>query len=189
MAFHNLWELYMTSTTSRRAILAGIAAIPAATSLPAIATAATEPDPIFAAIERHKVAFPISMAASSVRMGTVDAKWSSEYDPVKLEKAEAARSAADDEAGDAAFNLTLIEPTTFAGIVALIDYMEEFNQGQFRLEGEEDEWFSAAYMWPAADQFEFEGHDERHDPDGELGMAYAILLNVRDALRALAVQS
>lgn len=42
----------MTTTTSRRAVLAGIVTVPA-TSLPALAS---EPDPIFALIERHRAA-------------------------------------------------------------------------------------------------------------------------------------
>jgi len=45
----------MTTTTSRRAVLAGAATMPAL-AVPAIATAA-EPDPIFAAIERHRSAW------------------------------------------------------------------------------------------------------------------------------------
>jgi hypothetical protein len=47
----------MTTTTSRRAILAGAAMLPVA-SLPAVASPAltsSEPDPIFAAIEKHHV--------------------------------------------------------------------------------------------------------------------------------------
>jgi hypothetical protein len=43
----------MTTTTSRRAILAGAASMPAL-AIPAIATATS--DPIYAAIERHKIA-------------------------------------------------------------------------------------------------------------------------------------
>jgi hypothetical protein len=42
----------MTATTSRRAILAGAAAL--ATTAPAIATLASTPDPVFAAIEEYR---------------------------------------------------------------------------------------------------------------------------------------
>ena len=44
----------MTSKTTRRAILAGAAALPALAIIPATAIAAGGVDPIFAAIERHR---------------------------------------------------------------------------------------------------------------------------------------
>ena len=49
-----------TKNTTRRAVLAGIATAPA---LAAPALALSGPDPIFAAIEQHKVAFRISQEA------------------------------------------------------------------------------------------------------------------------------
>jgi hypothetical protein len=60
------------SMHSRRALLAGIAAAPAV-AVPAFAIVA-EPDPIFALIERHRVAFRISQEAGRVRSGTVDSE-------------------------------------------------------------------------------------------------------------------
>jgi hypothetical protein len=55
-----------TKTTTRRAVLSGAAALPAGAMLPAVAGAApTEPDPIFAAIERHRLAYAELKAANS----------------------------------------------------------------------------------------------------------------------------
>lgn len=48
---------------------------------------------------------------------------------------------------------------------------------------------SAPYNWPSAAKFDFHGVGDIDDADGECGMAYAVLLNVRDALAALALQS
>jgi hypothetical protein len=47
------------STLTRRALVASIAAMPAAAVLPIAAQAATEPDPAFALIERFKEASAI----------------------------------------------------------------------------------------------------------------------------------
>ena len=44
----------MTMTTSRRAILAGAASL---ATVPALAKGISAPDPIFAAIERHRAAY------------------------------------------------------------------------------------------------------------------------------------
>ncbi|MGB5083205.1 MAG: hypothetical protein WBO09_01070 [Methylocystis silviterrae] len=48
----------MKAQTTRRAVMAGLAAAPVA-GLPAIAGAVVGPDPIFAAIERHKAAWRV----------------------------------------------------------------------------------------------------------------------------------
>jgi hypothetical protein len=100
----------MTKTTSRRAVLAGIATAPVLAA-PALALASAGPDPIIAAIERHKVAFRISQEAGRIRCYTVDAEWAPEYDPVKLEAADEASSAADDDYADAANALITVRPT------------------------------------------------------------------------------
>jgi hypothetical protein len=56
-----------TKEVSRRAIMSGAAALPAAAMLPAVAavSAPTAPDPIFAAIERHRLAYAELKAANS----------------------------------------------------------------------------------------------------------------------------
>ena len=49
-AFTHLWRAEMTTKTSRRAVLAGAAALPALS----LSTLAAEPDPIVSVIERHR---------------------------------------------------------------------------------------------------------------------------------------
>jgi hypothetical protein len=46
-----------TKDVTRRTIVGGAAALPAVAMLPMAAAATTEPDPIFAAIERYQKAF------------------------------------------------------------------------------------------------------------------------------------
>ena len=162
-------------TTTRRAILAGAAALPAL-ALPAMA--ATELDPIFAAIEEHKVAFRDSQVASRIRCYVIDVEWSPDYDPVKCKAALEASSAADDADADAANALTTIQPTTIAGLLALMHHVEAFNAGAFALDIDPDEWRSRPFFWPA------DVDDDEIDLFG-----YSILANVRAALEAMAVQS
>jgi len=164
----------MTTTTTRRTILAGAAALPA---LAVPSFAAAELDPIFAAIERHKVAFHASQAADNIRMGTVDAKWSPDYDPVECKAVMEAASAADHAANDAANALTTIRPTMIAGLLALMHHVEAFNAGAFALDISPDKWRSGPMYWPA----------DVGDDDIDM-FGYSILANVRDALESLAVQ-
>lgn len=140
-------------------------------------------DPIFAAIERHKKAYQLSMLAARIRSDTIDASWHPEYDPVKRAAVMDAESSADDEADDAADALTSIRPTTMAGVLALIHYVEAFNAGAFFLEPDSTEtvsdWQSGPIFWPRYED----------DQDDVSMFGFAILANVRSALEAMAVQS
>jgi hypothetical protein len=133
-------------------------------------------DPIFALIEAHGRAFWKRMEAGA-------AYFELDYVHPKYEAGKAAHDALANVADEAAMQLIEVQPTTMAGVMALIDYVDDFNQGKFRFN---DEWCSAPYNWP-------DGlvDDDRYsdDPDDDCGMAFAVLLNVRDALQTLAVQS
>jgi hypothetical protein len=170
----------MPKSHSRRAILAGIATAPALAA-PALALNAG-PDPIFDLIERHKVAFRTSQEAARIRSGTVDVERSPKYDPVKCKEALEADSAAGDAATDAANALITVRPTTIAGVLALIRYVEAFNAGAFFLEPYPEDtasdWQSGPMFWP-----------ESNDEDEIDLWGYAVLANVRRALEATAVVS
>src|SRR5262249_5458058 len=141
-----------------------------------LAFVADDPDPIFAAIERHKVSFEYRAKVGDLACCTPT---NEEPDNVAIHKAS---DEADEANFVAAFQLAKTTPTTMAGIVALIDYVEAFNKGQFG--GINGDWYSAPWNWPSPCQFDFGGVW-----DDELGMSYAVLLQVRDALNALAVRS
>jgi len=97
------------TTTSRRAVLAGAAtalATGAAVNVAAIvATRAATPDPIFAAIERHRQLY----AAHGVACETDD---------------EDAANAACDAAFSALAELVALTPTTLAGCAAMLRYVQ-----------------------------------------------------------------
>jgi hypothetical protein len=101
----------MTTRLNRRAVLAGAAAVPAI-SISGLATGA-EPDPIFAAIEAHRSAwvhFADNPSKSKVHLTAED-------------DAETERRL--DALDDAACTLSAINPTTIAGVVALLRYVAE----------------------------------------------------------------
>jgi hypothetical protein len=111
-----------TPKLSRRALVRGVTALPAVTTLSAGAIAAAahnEPDPIFAAIEHrratsalHNLALKDSAAERSVNgAGLIEAK-----------RRERAASNADAKAIRTLFSTV---PTTLAGVLALMSYVAE----------------------------------------------------------------
>jgi hypothetical protein len=174
-----------TKTTTRRAILAGAATALASTGIGigVVRTKAAESDPIYAAIERHKVAFRISHAKSRILSNTTSAEWAPDYDPVEWGAVKEAHTAACNASAAAANALTTVRPSTMAGVLALVCYVEAFNGGAFFLEPDSseatsDDWRSAPMHWP-----------ETKDDDEVDLFGFAILANVRCALEAIAVQS
>jgi hypothetical protein len=112
--------------TTRRAILAGVPTAIAAATLPvgavtniaaiAEAKAAAEPDPIFALIEAHKAA-----ASAYPRVSDIYASMLSSdpgYEVASEQDQEASRQEA-----LAVRDLMLCQPTTLAGILALLDHV------------------------------------------------------------------
>ena len=177
------------ANTSRRAILAGASVLAAAASVPISACAAvpshgaiSDPDPIFAAIERHKIAFRLSQEAGRVASVTVDAKWSPEYDEALCRANKAADEDAEADAAQAARKLTTIQPTSVAGVLALIRHVEAFNDGAYYLAPKDgstiNDWRSRPMHWP-----------ESADEDEIDLFGYFVLANVRRALEAMAVQA
>jgi hypothetical protein len=110
----------MSSTTSRRTILAAAGALAAgsAANLAAVVvTKATDLDPIFAAIERRKKgwrAFSVAVTAEDELSGK----------PGHAE-AEAEYRRAGDEAEEAAVAIADTRPTSLAGAVALLRFLAD----------------------------------------------------------------
>jgi hypothetical protein len=107
----------MTTTTTRRAILAGAATLPAlATSALAAIGSQSSPiaDPIFAAIEAHRLAYAERSRCLKIA------------DVIPQEDAPPGAKAAADAAGDAEYeamiDLLNIRPATTAGLAALLQY-------------------------------------------------------------------
>ncbi len=132
------------TTPSRRAVLTGAAAmIPAtaAVALPALAG----PDPIFAVIEEHGIGYHEWVAAldeeytleeqlpKELRQSTLFASELTIVDTddprwiACLERYHRGHSRLD----DAALAMTNVQPTTLAGVVALLDYIDQYNRGKY----------------------------------------------------------
>jgi hypothetical protein len=109
---HTKGGAVMNKPTSRRAILASAAALPALAIPIALATA--EPDPIFALIEEHKSA----NAAYAAALARVP------QDGSPFEAFEALSDAAGDVAHDVMEAILTTAPTTVAGAVTLLRYLQ-----------------------------------------------------------------
>ena len=106
---------------TRRAALTALAAAPLAAGLPAV-TEAAEPDPIFAAIERHRELSESYTAAVDV---SSDLKAGPEFkaaDAITAERCQALL----DHAG----TLVRSEPTTLTGVAALVRYVASLEEWQ-----------------------------------------------------------
>jgi ABC-type phosphate/phosphonate transport system substrate-binding protein len=139
----------MTSKTSRRAVLAGAAALPAL-AVPAIAMTAFA-DPIFAAIDRHKTAYAEfvrvvrleeklheTIPAERRTRYHVEDRYNSEMianeDPAWT-KYQDAWFATNDAADERAIDLLNVAPTSIAGVAALLDYVATFEKNGEELFG------------------------------------------------------
>ena len=152
---------------TRRSAIAGLAIgvlVPAASAMPT--------DPIYAAIDSHRAAHlrESELCAIAGDMTKMDSG---------KPAADAATSAASDAADDAAVALTNIRPTTLAGIVALLAYIDDFNCGRV---GD-----SEHYQWP--DELLDDDVKTRRGRALEMPYAFWIMRNVQAALATIAVQS
>jgi hypothetical protein len=111
----------MSQIHSRRAVLAGIAASPALAA-PALALGSVPPDPIFAAIKRHR-------AAAEAHTAKVDEQAELEIadvpeDDPRWRDFERRSKVIYDQLEEARRQL-FEAPMSIAGLVALLEYMEE----------------------------------------------------------------
>ena len=139
-----------TTTTTRRAVLAGAATLPAL-AIPAIAMSAVA-DPIFAAIDRHKTAyaeFERVVHLEGQLRDTIPAERRTRYHVSDRYNAEMIANddptwskhqdmwfASSEAADDRAMNLLNIAPTSMVGVAALLDYAAAFEKNGAELFGE-----------------------------------------------------
>lgn len=109
--------------TTRRALIASVAGTAAATICATPALAAVTTDPIFAAIYAHRVsqeALHVACQVSGKLYG---------HEP-EADAINAATAAAADYFETTTTALTDITPTTLAGVLALLAYIDDFNRGE-----------------------------------------------------------
>lgn len=109
----------MTTTTTRRAMLAIGATLPA---LAISSSWGAAPDPILAAIEAHRAACRVYLAAVEVSGDLADG--TPEHDA-----ASAVTDRAESTLDDAGIDLADVEPTTMAGLLALLHHVTELTEG------------------------------------------------------------
>jgi hypothetical protein len=121
----------MTDKFSRRSILSRAAAGTAAAVLPAVATpfSGAEPDPIFAAIERHREAMraytvvtPLTDIMAYEQTLAAGKPWPWPFAPETPESDDEIERL-NDGLEDAQRDVFTIVPTTLAGIAALLDHL------------------------------------------------------------------
>jgi len=177
----------MTASMSRRSMIAGATALPAAAMIPAASIAADRtppdgfhlvveengrrwfeadaPDPIFAAIEAHK-------AANATYSQVCPISSNMTRDDPGYAEADAATEAACHAERDAAIDLAYVAPTTRAGVTALLEYVLE-----------DDRDYPAHEDWPTEitdpDVLDYTG-----DP-AVMPFHFWLLRNVRDALAGI----
>ena len=120
---------------TRRAFVGAIATLPLAVAAAAPAAATAEPDPIFAAIDLHLQARKDHHDAIDIETALEIERWKEKIvktddDPREI-AAERAVAAASDAMDEAAVGLLNVQPTTIAGLMALLDYFSETEEELF----------------------------------------------------------
>lgn len=146
---------------TRRTFINTIAALPiaAATSAAANRTPQAEADPIFAGIEAHRRAIAAHSEAVDIEMALEISlpadrrrsritRWEKtivEGDDPRWSVSEQARMAASNAMDDAAIDLLNIEPTTVAGIEALLRYFSDQDDAIFPDDVSDDDESAEAF--------------------------------------------
>ena len=125
-----------SSSLSRRKTLAGLAVLPAL--IPAVAAAA-DPDPIFAAIERHRVLSTEYDSAVAI---------SGNLGGPEFEAAEEITSVCCDALLEHANKLICSKPTTLAGAIALVRYVASLEEWQEPVDYDQQAWEDAGELRP-----------------------------------------
>ena len=109
----------MKTHTTRRAVLAGAAALPALAIIPAMAVDAGSVDPVFAAIEKHRQAEAafVGVYDNEIMRGAV-------YLTPAIKALEDQAGELCDRSSAAYVELVKMTPTTLAGCAALLRHLE-----------------------------------------------------------------
>lgn len=163
----------MNTNTTRRHILAGAAALPALAAPAALASLA--PDPIFAAIEAHRAAYQAHIDLIS-NVPSID-------DDLICSGAE--YEATHELSEQTAIDLTCIEPTTIAGVIALLAYVDHFNRGGITTQNR-GSVYSYQDAWPET----LQSDDVLSRRGKPLGLPFEcwIMRNAKEALEAISAR-
>ena len=178
----------MSDQLNRRVMLAGVAAAPVLTlpaaGLSSTPAAASEPDPVFVTVAAHREAF-----VEHMRAARLDGKLM-RSDP-GAEATDAALDAADEALEGATLGLLEVVPTTMGGVMALLRYLEEFQEQAIELPEDPRGWHSGDHDALLTETYEHPNLVDKFNGEPlELPFTYWVMQNVRTALQSLAaVQS
>ena len=173
----------MSDQLNRRVMLAGVAAAPVlAIPAPGAAStfaAASEPDPVFATVAAHREAF-----VEHMRAARLDGKLMQSHPGA--EASGAALDAADEALEEATLELSEVVPTTMAGVVALLRYLEEFQEQAIELPEDPRSWHSGDHDALLAETYQHPNLVDKFSGEPlELPFTYWVMQNVRTALQSL----
>jgi hypothetical protein len=138
-------------------------------------------DPIFAAIAAHREAFMLTLKAIKVRVPLHPRA-------PEAQAADAAVSAAHDVLAEAEIALIAIQPTTMAGVIALLDYIDDFHTQAIVLPEDPKNYHSEVSF--LSDGLQDDRLINRFNGEPiELPFNFWIMNNVREALQTLTMQS
>jgi hypothetical protein len=164
---------------SRRSLVTATAALPAL-AIPVVALGSADLDPIFAAIAAHREAFMHKMRACRVTVHAED-------DTPEQEAAWEAEDAGRDILDQAKTDLGTTQPSTMAGVIALLTYMDDFHVQAFELPEDPTQWHSEQQeLGTLVDESILDKFNGRPI---ELSLNFWVMRNVRAALQMLAKQS
>lgn len=134
-------------------------------------TNASGADPIFAEIEAHKVAYRAYSEA-------VEFNASLTSDDPRYQEADRATRAEGERLNQASLAFADVQPTTIAGLLALLDYVDAFNHRTWSYPS----GHSSHFAWPYIEGEE----DARIAAPVVLPFPYLVMNNIRRTLAALA---
>jgi hypothetical protein len=165
------------SELSRRMLVTATAALPV---LAVPRFAAAESDPVFAVVAAHRDAY-VNRLRTSRPTVTLEPN-----DPREAEL-EAADDAAREVEDEARWELSEVMPATIAGAIALLRYIEEFQEQAIELQEEPKHWHSSADDPVILDKIEHPSLVDKFNGELlELPLSYWVMQNVRIALQTLA---
>jgi hypothetical protein len=144
----------------------------------------TEPDPIFAAIAAHQEAFLTKIKAIKVQMEMEATSGSREY-----QAALAAVTAAYEASNKAQVALTKIRPTTMAGVIALLAYIDDYHTGGFGHPEDPENYRCHHEDLGTEEILDDTVVDKTNKTPLELPYNFWLMRNVREALQNLPNQS
>lgn len=180
----------ITARSLSRRQIAGFAAVGALTAAAGMTgkAAASASDPILAAIEAHRTAW---MKWSETVFAEDDVQVEFGMASAECRAAEKANADGYNAELKAAIALAQVRPTTLAGVVALLAYVDEYNRGHMNIPGQDPfNYASTVILWPeelTAEEVTGQDIPTMNARPLKMPFPFWIMRNVQAALQNIAV--